>query len=613
MRGERAADEQRSEFLASTDNWFRPVQFGNAPDGCLWVLDMYRETIEHPWSLPANLKKHLDLNSGNDRGRLWRLAPDGFRYDRSRIPVPGETSGLVSLLEHPNGWHRETAARRLYERRDPAAVPELRRMLSGSKSVLGRLHALYSLEGLEALAVDDLVLAARDVNPEVRRHAVELCGLRFPAPSELPNAITRLRPDLELDLDPWVRWSLLLHFGSRLSVDFLARIARVSVDADVRLAALAAGSGRTSALWDKLVADEFRFTGGTDLARELARRRSSEDSVAGTQAVLKSASSWSNDVTAAAAMAGVAEACERSGRPLPMLTDASRERALQIAASTGQVGPASDALHFLIAAGDSSGRTLVDGWLSGPDERRRIQALTVLGNARAAGLPDAVFSRWQPWNRESRRSAVEVMMRRPEWTTALLSHLEAVPSDASAIEPAPLNQLRSHPQAVIRERARKLLGEPPVDREAVIRDYLGALRLKGAADRGQVLYRERCATCHRLKGEGQPLGPDLESVASQGREKLLVNLLDPNREVAPNFAAWTAETRGGETVTGLLVRETTTSIALRQAGGQEVVIDRSRLSSFRTDGRSLMPEGLEVGLSPQQVADLLLLLSGEAR
>src|SRR5438874_1080113 len=75
---ERPADEQKVEFLASTDNWFRPVDFANAPDGCLYVMDMYREVIEHPWSLPPNIKKYLDLNSGNDRGRIYRITPEKF-------------------------------------------------------------------------------------------------------------------------------------------------------------------------------------------------------------------------------------------------------------------------------------------------------------------------------------------------------------------------------------------------------------------------------------------------------------------------------------------------------------------------------------------------------
>ena len=82
----RPKDEQQREFIASTDNWFRPVQFANAPDGCLYVADMYRETIEHPWSIPLSIKKHLDLNSGNNRGRIWRIAPKGFKSPKRKLP-----------------------------------------------------------------------------------------------------------------------------------------------------------------------------------------------------------------------------------------------------------------------------------------------------------------------------------------------------------------------------------------------------------------------------------------------------------------------------------------------------------------------------------------------
>ena len=84
--GARPKDEQKREFIASTDNWFRPVQFANGPDGCLYVADMYRETIEHPWSIPESIKKHLDLNSGNNRGRIWRIAPKGFKARQRKLP-----------------------------------------------------------------------------------------------------------------------------------------------------------------------------------------------------------------------------------------------------------------------------------------------------------------------------------------------------------------------------------------------------------------------------------------------------------------------------------------------------------------------------------------------
>ena len=71
--------EEKTEFLRSSDYWFRPTSITTGPDGCLYVTDMYREVIEHPWSLPEPIKKHLDLNSGNDRGRIYRIAPEGFQ------------------------------------------------------------------------------------------------------------------------------------------------------------------------------------------------------------------------------------------------------------------------------------------------------------------------------------------------------------------------------------------------------------------------------------------------------------------------------------------------------------------------------------------------------
>src|SRR5213596_1905623 len=137
----RPDDEQKVEFLASRDNWFRPVQMANAPDGTLYVADMYREVIEHPWSLPQSIKKFLDLNSGNDRGRIYRIVPEG--YKQPKLPRLGKasTKELVATLEHANGWHRDTAARLLYERQDKTAVPALKRLCSSSKSPLGRMHS----------------------------------------------------------------------------------------------------------------------------------------------------------------------------------------------------------------------------------------------------------------------------------------------------------------------------------------------------------------------------------------------------------------------------------------------------------------------------------------
>src|ERR1043165_3127306 len=129
-KAQRGPGEEKTEFMASTDTWFRPVQFANGPDGAFYVIDMYREIIEHPWSLPENIKKFLDLNSGNNRGRIYRIVPDGFKRPNHPRPGKASTAELVATLESPNGWHRDTASRLLYERQDKSAAPLLARLLT---------------------------------------------------------------------------------------------------------------------------------------------------------------------------------------------------------------------------------------------------------------------------------------------------------------------------------------------------------------------------------------------------------------------------------------------------------------------------------------------------
>src|SRR5438309_975952 len=133
---ERPADEQQVEFIASRDLWFRPVQLANAPDGTLYIADMYREVIEHPWSLPDTIKNLLDLNAGNDRGRIYRIVPDGFKQPKLPRLGRASTKELVATLEHSNGWHRDTAGRLLYQRQDKSAVPLVIDLLEKSKSPL---------------------------------------------------------------------------------------------------------------------------------------------------------------------------------------------------------------------------------------------------------------------------------------------------------------------------------------------------------------------------------------------------------------------------------------------------------------------------------------------
>ena len=135
---------------------------------------MYREVIEHPWSLPHGIKQHIDLDSGNDRGRIYRIVLENFV--QPKLPRLGQVTvaKLVATLDHPNGWHRGTAARLLYERRDPAAVEPVRRLAKRGKTAPGRIGANYLLAALDALKSVDLVPALADESLVVRAHTIRL-------------------------------------------------------------------------------------------------------------------------------------------------------------------------------------------------------------------------------------------------------------------------------------------------------------------------------------------------------------------------------------------------------------------------------------------------------
>ncbi|MCA9057327.1 MAG: alpha/beta fold hydrolase, partial [Planctomycetaceae bacterium] len=198
------------EFVASKDNWFRPVQFANAPDGCLHILDMYRETIEHPASLPPEVKQHLDLTSGRDRGRLYRVAPEGWQARTFESLANLSTRELVETLNHTNGWHRDTASRLLFERQDATAVPLLQSVIRGDKTPAGRpakpvavIHALNVLSGLKHLTEADVLAALQHSHPRVREWGVRLAEDKVSS-----KAIARQLIELAHDDDARVRLQL---------------------------------------------------------------------------------------------------------------------------------------------------------------------------------------------------------------------------------------------------------------------------------------------------------------------------------------------------------------------------------------------------------------------
>ena len=165
------------------------------------------------------------------------------------------------------------------------------------------------------------------------------------------------------------------------------------------------------------------------------------------------------------------------------------------------------------------------------------------------------------------------------------------------------------PDAAQRERAATILAKAaPPPRGEVIQAFQSSLTLPANARRGAELFAKNCQTCHERQGKGHRVGPDLSSVASRPASALLHDILDPNRNLSPDYVNFLVVTKQGKVLSGLLVEETATSLKLKHADAAEETILRSEVDELRSSGRSLMPEGLEQVLGAQGLADLLAFL-----
>src|SRR5262249_26189124 len=176
----RPADEGK-EFLTSSDSWFRPVNLVVGPEGALYVVDMYREIIEDYSAIPRYLQQQYveGLINGHDKGRIWRiLAGDASRARRPNL-AKTDDNALVAELDSANVWRRLTAQRLLVERGEKGIVPALGKLCRQGRTPQGRLHALYTLDGLNALDPARVERALSDAHYGVRLHALQLAERRL--------------------------------------------------------------------------------------------------------------------------------------------------------------------------------------------------------------------------------------------------------------------------------------------------------------------------------------------------------------------------------------------------------------------------------------------------
>ena len=576
--------DQECEFLASTDNWFRPVNFANGPDGALYVCDMYRETIEHPWSIPEEIKQHLDLTSGKERGRLWRIT--GETAPTWEVPHLGGASidALVAALARPDGWWRDTALRLLYERQDKAAVPLLEGLLKHERPEI-RVAALWALEGL-GIRRGDAIL--HDPHPGVREQAVQLANVE--------NLF-----DLD-DPEPRVRLEQATRMGETddpRAVDVLVRLAP-NADTWLQLAIALNTRGREHKLLKRIESNELR--------RSLAFSVGARNQDAEINEVLELGSG------ATAILRGLAEGMGTKGRKLGDLPGAaaffeSAERTVldKNKELSQRVEAAGLLAHASFPAVERGLRPLLASDTPPPLRLAAVRALTMRREPEIGAL---LLDSWDVFDMDARHDAL-MWFNHADRIGRLVEALEkkrVAPEDISA----PMRRsLLGHKE--LGARAEVILGSDVAsDRRPVFEAYRGALAKQGDVAKGREVFRTHCAGCHRQKGEGHEVGPDLATVSTKSAEQLLESILVPNRLVEPQFLAYNVVTTDGRILDGLIASRTPSSLTLKRAKGEIETVLRSNIETIVPTNLSLMPEGLEKVIDIDRMADLIQFLKEPA-
>jgi putative membrane-bound dehydrogenase-like protein len=657
---------EKAEFLASSDRAFRPTNMGVGPDGALYLCDMHRVVIEHPEWIPDELEKNMDLNAGKDQGRIFRITPKGGlpraipKFDR------GDINSVVAKLGNSNQWYRNNAQRLLVEWQDKSAEKPLKKMLE-SDNPLARVHALWTLRGLNALTPKEIIKATDDKTPGVRENALILAEGQLGDAKVLDAVIQRAG-----DSDARVRMyaALVLSRVDEKTIGKKAEAVQAAVfkiaaqgvsDQWSRLAVLSASTHRAAAMLTAVLQDSKLLgqDGGEEMVKELSNVVGRQNDTAQVGEVISAATDQAalDRSVMVSVLDGVAEGLESNGqttspdalgeaaerlnvllgtdsadlqratyrlcRALKMtqtermteVIESAAKRAMDENLPTAERMGALGLLRYTDFA--KSGETLFA--LLDTRQPKEIQALAIeqLRGASDPSIGPKLIEMWAELGPDVRSQASNILLYKQQYHDILLTALETkrLPIGQFNFDLERRRRLLWDDNENTAKRAEKLFSDAGVvTRKAVLDKMRPALSLKGDVPRGHAVYQEICMKCHYIGSEGTDVGPNLTEIFRKSAETLFEDILDPNAAVDTKFISYSVESKGkdellgGETINGLLVNEDDVSVTIREAGGKDHTYQKKDVAKMTSTGLSTMPEGLEEGMTPQKLADLLAYL-----
>lgn len=649
---------EKAEFLASTDRAFRPVNLTTGPDGALYVIDIHREVIEHPEWIPDEMEAKMDLNAGKNQGRIYRITPLD-NWQPQTIPFQAnDIPSLVAALSHPNQWVRMNAQRLLVESGATEAVALLQTVLTTDEQPYAQLHGLWTLEGLGQLPDNALLNAFRHPQAGVRENALKIAESRLNMAPALTQAVLKLTqdPNERVAMQACLSLSTLdeanfVRFSPSLLPALTQRLSDPQTDLWTSMAITRAVRREPIAFCKQLLATQ---TGPLNEAQQevgqtLARYLGLNQDLAGSRQLLlliqdqgpdlqttwinALAEGWSTHQTVSR-NPGIQSALQtienQKNAPTSLLkASASLRQAIGLPASQKMNALITQAKSTVLNADQPVEERLaqlqliaLEDYARHPDllyllldNREALllqrEALRQLWEAHDPAIGEKLLNLWPALGPEARRHTGNILLYKPANHDLLLSALEkgTVNLGELNLDLERRRVLLWSEDKSIRQRAESLFSDAGVvQRKDAIEAMRPALTLEGNVSQGKTHFVALCSNCHQYGEIGQRVGPVLTEINRKSKESLLHDMLDPNAAMDTKYLNYQLRTQDGRIFTGIIEQESDTEVQLKMMGGMEITVAKAEIASLTSLGISFMPEGLEGGMEPQDMADLLAFL-----
>ncbi|WP_197169485.1 PVC-type heme-binding CxxCH protein [Novipirellula galeiformis] len=608
----RPEDEAEIEFLASTDSWFRPSFVTTGPDGALWVTDMYRLVIEHPQWIGERTKE-LFLRAGHDRGRIYRA------YPKNSSPRPilklNDLAGpaLIDQLASPNGRVRDLAQQQLIERNSAPDLARLQTVVRSSTNPLARLHALCTLDGLQ-MDVETLRIALADTDATVRRHAIRIAEKFIHEPGKVSDRLISALETCDIN-DPHVRLQLAYSLGASSSTGAINRLAEIALlsagDLYVQAAVISSLGEHNLRQFRTAIHGKEAAAPYEAAVLEMAVRMQNSDFLAELFYNVidqgRQETSVENIGELAAALGTVRK------RGVALQPDLQKKLA-DFGAELATLASDPDAEITLRRAAVSV-LTLIDAKFRGDvlnlvTSTEPLELQTAAIHALAGQETAALLSRLTTISPTVRSAILDDSMTRESTALQLAEAVRSNTIPLQTIGSEHRQKMTTHVSEKVRAAATELFGDAMSsgDKHALLETYRSVNPADGDQSRGQAIFTQHCATCHRVKGIGNQVGPDLAGLKDRSPKAMVTAILAPNAAVEDKYLSYNVLTLDGVVEAGIITNESTVAIELTMQNGKSKTILRDDIDQVQSVGTSLMPEEFEKVISPSQMSDLLAFL-----